>query len=49
MTDCSVNEVDIFKAPLDRLKRPLLVRLSGPDEMADKVWDEYKRYERILF
>ena len=37
----------IFKAPLDRLKRPL-VRLSGPDEMADKVWDEYKRYERIL-
>ncbi len=37
----------IFKAPLERLKRPL-VKLSGPDDMANRVWDEYKRYERIL-
>lgn len=37
----------IFKAPLDRLKRPL-VKLSGPDAMADQIWDEYKSYERML-
>ncbi len=37
----------IFKAPLERLKRPL-VRLSGPDDMADRVWDEYRRFEQIL-
>ena len=37
----------IFKAPLERLKHPL-VKLSGPDEMADRIWDEYVSYERIL-
>ena len=37
----------IFKAPLERLKHPL-VKLSGPDEMAGRIWDEYVSYERIL-
>ena len=37
----------IIKVPLERLKRPL-VRLSGPDDMADRIWEEYKNYERIL-
>lgn len=27
----------IFKAPLERLKHPL-VRLSGPDDMANRIW-----------
>ena len=37
----------IFKAPLERLKHPL-VKLSGPDDMAERIWDEYVSYERIL-
>lgn len=37
----------IFKAPRDRLKKPL-VQLSGPDEMAQKIWDQYQQFERIL-
>lgn len=37
----------IFKAPRERLKKPL-VQLSGPDDMAQKVWDQYQQFDRIL-
>ena len=37
----------IFQAPRDRLKKPL-VQLSGPDEMAGKVWEQYQQFERLL-
>ena len=37
----------LFKAPLERLKKPL-VHLSGPDEMANRIWDEYQQLERLL-
>jgi len=38
---------DIFTAPLERLKQPL-VTLSGPDTMADRVWDQYQQFQRLL-
>ncbi|WP_316677577.1 cell division protein FtsQ/DivIB [uncultured Tolumonas sp.] len=37
----------IFRAPRDRLKKPL-VGLSGPDELAGKVWVQYQQFERLL-
>lgn len=37
----------IFKAPRDRLKKPL-VQLSGPDDMAGMIWDQYQQFERVL-
>ncbi|MFB0975661.1 MAG: cell division protein FtsQ/DivIB [Tolumonas sp.] len=37
----------IFKAPRDRLNKPL-VQLSGPDNMAGKIWDQYQQFERVL-
>lgn len=38
---------EIFTAALARLKQPL-VQLSGPDNMADKVWKEYQQFHRLL-
>jgi cell division protein FtsQ len=38
---------EIFKAPRDRLKKPL-VSLYGPDEMANEVWSQYQQFERLL-
>lgn len=37
----------IFEAPRERLKKTL-VQLSGPDEMAGKIWDQYQQFERLL-
>jgi len=37
----------LFQAPRDRLKKTL-VQLSGPDEMAQKVWEQYQQFERLL-
>ena len=37
----------IFKAPRDRLNKPL-VQLSGPDDMAVKIWEQYQQFERVL-
>jgi cell division protein FtsQ len=37
----------LFQAPRDRLKKTL-VQLSGPDEMAQKIWEQYLQFERLL-